>query len=154
MPKNRTPRSCWESSYGANWIATGQYVAEKLCQRKADQEGRGKLAHKFWKTDAWANFYKQQLAFANRLIREFSEAALLKALKRQDTSWCFSLAGQKFRAAVYEEWRRLEAVAAIEVAQQPLKQEIVVEPRPSIIEAPKTTVTANHKNTLNKLDDI
>lgn len=150
MAKNRTEKSKWESSYGGGFIATSQYISEKICQRKADQERRGRLPSFFWQDDKWKNFYKQQTTFAAKMIKEFGETALLKAFRRQDVSWCYSLASAKFRAAVYEEYQK-EIKSKAVVYEDPKTEDIVVSAEP--IGPVEHTVAAAKKNLKNLLDE-
>jgi len=64
-------------------ISTGQqcngaqYIAEMVCLRKAERENKGSLAYKFWNR---GDDYKTQIRAASKLIKKYSEEAVLKYL--------------------------------------------------------------------------
>jgi len=64
-------------------ISTGQqcnaaqYIAEMVCLRKAEKENKGSLAYKFWNR---GDDYKTQIRAASKLIKKYSEEAVLKYL--------------------------------------------------------------------------
>jgi len=64
-------------------ISTGQecsgaqYIAELICIRKSEKENKGSLGYKFWKR---GNAYEIQIRAASKLIKKYSEEAVLKYL--------------------------------------------------------------------------
>lgn len=54
-----------------------QYIAEMVCLRKAERENKGSLAYKFWNR---GDDYKTQIRAASKLIKKYSEEAVLKYL--------------------------------------------------------------------------
>jgi len=64
-------------------ISTGQpcngaqYIAEMVCIRKSEKENKGSLAYKFWNR---GDDYKTQIRAASKLIKKYSEEAVLKYL--------------------------------------------------------------------------
>ena len=64
-------------------ISTGQecngaqYIAELVCIRKSEKDNKGSLAYKFWNR---GDDYKTQIRAASKLIKKYSEEAVLKYL--------------------------------------------------------------------------
>ena len=99
MGQARTAASRFASGYSDAFVTAAQWVAEKLCERKAAQERR-RLGRQFWKEPEWAAFFRQQVAAVRRLMKDHGEGPVLGALKREDVAWCCSASAKQFRAAV------------------------------------------------------
>ncbi len=106
MAKERTDKSCYESSYAGGWISAAQRLAEIACERKASSQNEV-LVPLFWQHDIWAKQFRQQINHANRLIKEFSMAAVLAALRRPDARRVYSLGAPFFKPLVEAEQHKL-----------------------------------------------
>lgn len=71
-------------------VSAAQYITELICENKArlDKED---LHYKFWTTKKWANFYRNQIATANKLVKKYAPVAIVKALKDTKASRIYSL---------------------------------------------------------------
>jgi len=61
-------------------IFAAQYIIELVCEKRAKLEGND-LTVQFWKEKKWAQFFKSQLRMCYRLLKRYSEVAIIKALK-------------------------------------------------------------------------
>lgn len=61
-------------------LCTGaQYIAELICIRFSEKKNIGTLAYKFW-NKAHKTEYQAQIVAANRIIKKYSEQALINVL--------------------------------------------------------------------------
>ena len=77
MGSKRTPKCNYPSLKGGGWVTPAQYVTEHLCILKAE----GDLPEKFWTLKEWANFYRWQIKYANKLLETYDAEVLAKALR-------------------------------------------------------------------------
>ncbi len=63
------------------WCTPAQYIAEIMCQRKADRYNEGKLPHKFWSDGKWGREYVYQVGCANQMIKRYGHIYIIKALE-------------------------------------------------------------------------
>ncbi len=63
------------------WQTPAQYIAEIMCQRKADRNNAGKLPYKFWNTKEWGKEYRYQITLANQMVKYHSHIHVIKALE-------------------------------------------------------------------------
>lgn len=143
MAKSRSLASRYQSAYTDAFVTAAQWLAEKLCERKAAQEKR-RLARQFWKEPEWEAFFRQQVAALRPLIKAHGEAAVVAALKRQDVAWCCSAGAKQFRAAVVAEADKLKVAAAAPPPPPP--------PEDRGPAKPPSNVFAGPKNRLRELD--
>ena len=87
--KNYNTKKYKSSSTGEPCTAA-QYIAEIVCIRKKERENTGSLAFKFW-NNAFKKEYQTQIRVANKLIKKFSEKALLKYLNSDKGRNVYSL---------------------------------------------------------------
>lgn len=87
--KNYNTKKYKSSSTGEPCTAA-QYIAEMVCIRKRERENTGSLAFKFWNS-AFKKEYQTQIRVANKLIKKFSEKALLKYLNSDKGKNVYSL---------------------------------------------------------------
>ena len=80
MSKKRTDKSNYKSPSTGEYCTAAQYIAEIVCQRQAEKDNVGTPAYKFWNTEKWKKSYTHQIILANRLVKEYDERAIIKAL--------------------------------------------------------------------------
>lgn len=90
MSSQQTEKSNYPSIYSpGKFITFPQYLAELMCGRKGKSE-KTDLPAQFWESSKkWSNYFKMQLTFARRLMKKYSEAAILAAVK--EMNWVYSL---------------------------------------------------------------
>jgi hypothetical protein len=113
-----------------------------MCQRNAENKNVGSLPHKFWNKKPWDWTYKKQLFRANQILKDFSEAALVKAVHSPEFKSIFSLNHPKVLGII----RRYELLLE---EQEHSKQEIEVKENPK-----QRKKTFGRRNTLNRLRNI
>jgi hypothetical protein len=84
----RTEKQKYPSRYSPDgWCHAAQYITEYICEKKA-RMSKKELPVKFWELPEWLKYFKFQIVLANRLLKEYSEEAIIAALK--DSS-CFKV---------------------------------------------------------------
>tara|TARA_R110002167_G_scaffold70964_2_gene200419 strand:- start:2646 stop:3122 length:477 start_codon:yes stop_codon:yes gene_type:complete len=79
-----------------NSISTGQecnaaqFIAEKLCIRRAEKVNKGTLPHKFWNCSNTEE-YQTQIRAANKAIKKYGEKAVLHYLNNPSGKRTYSL---------------------------------------------------------------
>jgi hypothetical protein len=68
------------SHYAKKEIAPHQYLAEKMCERRAASFNQ-ELPDKFWNVEGWKEYYFYQLKLASSLLKKYEVSVILKALK-------------------------------------------------------------------------
>lgn len=76
-------------SNGKN-VSAAQYITEIICERKA-QMNKQDLHYRFWTTKAWASYYRNQIASAHKLLAQYSDAAIVRALSSKAAEKIYSL---------------------------------------------------------------
>lgn len=71
-------------------VSAAQYITEIICEKKAKREGKD-LHYRFWVNKEWAVFYRNQIASANKLVKQYNELAIIKALNNPKTEKIYSL---------------------------------------------------------------
>lgn len=130
MAKQHSEKSRWPSKYSPKgWVTASQYLVELVCEAKARKEEK-LLPIKFWELKEWAKYFAFQSVLANRLMKEFSELALIKAIKDPKCFYVYSLGAPQIKkiAARYE----LELSNAPEPKVEDKFDDLVMNPRPSI----------------------
>jgi len=57
----------------------------------AEKENVGSQAHKFWNLPKWKKHYQYQVVLANRLVKKYTEAAIVKAINSPECKRMYSL---------------------------------------------------------------
>ena len=73
-----------------NLCSVAQYVAEKVCLRKAEKDNKGSLEYKFW-SKSKNEQYEIQVRAASKLIKKHGEDALLKYINSPSGRNVYSL---------------------------------------------------------------
>lgn len=89
--RNRSDKSKYKHESTGDYCTCAQYVAAIMCQRNAENKNVGSLPHKFWNKKPWDWTYKKQLWKANKILKDYSEEALVKAIHSPDFKGIFSL---------------------------------------------------------------
>lgn len=81
MSKKRTDKSRYPSRYSPRgFVTAAQYITELICERKAAREKK-ELPIKFWDLKEWNKFYRYQIMLANKMLKEYKEVAIIRALR-------------------------------------------------------------------------
>lgn len=81
----------YPSKYSNNkTVTSAQYIVELICENKAKIEKRD-LYFRFWTNSEWSKYYRDQISTANKLIKKYSDKAIIQALKSPRASKIYSL---------------------------------------------------------------
>ena len=89
--RKRTEKSKYQHETTGDFCTCSAYVAEIMCIRNAENKNEGSLPYKFWNKKPWNWTFQRQLMGANKLLKQFSEAALVKAIHSPEFKGIFSL---------------------------------------------------------------
>ena len=89
-------------------VSAAQYITEIICEKKAKREGKD-LHYRFWINKEWAAFYRNQIASANKLVKQHKELAIIKALGNPKAEKIYSLRAPHLIAIIEQEERILES---------------------------------------------
>lgn len=71
-------------------VDAAQYLAELMCSRLAAKR-KQKLPQKFWSLPEWKLLFKQQKIAAYSLLKIYTPDVIIKAVKRKEVEWIYSL---------------------------------------------------------------
>ena len=89
--RRRTEKSKYKHESTGDHCTCAAYVAEIMCKRNAESKNEGSLPYKFWSKKPWNWTFKRQLFAANKLLKKYSEEALVKAVGSSEFRGIFSL---------------------------------------------------------------
>jgi len=89
--RKRSEKSKYKHESTGDFCTCAAYVAEIMCKKNAENKNVGSLPYKFWNKKPWDWTFKRQLFTANKLIKEFSEEAIVKAVNSPEFRKIFSL---------------------------------------------------------------
>ena len=89
--RKRTEKSKYRHETTGDHCTCAAYVAEIMCMRNAENKNQGSLPYKFWNKKPWNWTFQRQLIAANKLIKQFSESALVKSIQSKEFKGIFSL---------------------------------------------------------------
>lgn len=72
------------------YVTVAQYITELICENKAKQEKKD-LYFKFWTSKEWSLYYRNQIATANKLVKQYNPQAIIRALKTTQATKIYSL---------------------------------------------------------------
>jgi len=87
-------------------ITPANYIAEIMCQRKAEIENSGNLPKQYWNTTKYKNYYKSQLTKASTLLHKYSALAIIRAVKKSYK--VYSLRPKWFESSILKEQKILD----------------------------------------------
>ena len=140
MVRKRTEKSKYKHESTGDYCTCAAYVAEIMCKRNAENKNVGSLPYKFWSKKPWDWTFKKQLWAAGKLLKDFSEEALVKAIHSPEFKGIFSLNHPKVVGII----RKYELLLSSEKDKP--KQEIEVKKN-----AKTRKKSYGGKNLLNKL---
>lgn len=88
-------------------VSAAQYITEIICEKKAKQDNKD-LHYRFWLKTEWANFYKNQISSAYKLLKKYNELAVIKGLNNPKSSKIYSLRAPHLIAIIEEEEIKLK----------------------------------------------
>lgn len=71
-------------------VSAAQYITELICENKAKKD-KTDLHYRFWVSKKWELYYRNQIASAHKLLKEYDAKAIIAALKDADAYGIYSL---------------------------------------------------------------
>lgn len=71
-------------------VSGAQYITETICENKA-KINKEDLHFRFWTMPKWSRFFRDQIATANKLIKQYGEKAVIRALNNPKAQKIYSL---------------------------------------------------------------
>jgi len=138
--RKRTDKSKYQHESTGEYCTCAAYVAEIMCKKNAENKNQGSLPYKFWSKKPWDWTFKRQLFAANKLLKDYSEAALVRAINSPDFRGIFSLNHPNCIKII----KKYERIIETEKAQP--KQDIEVK-----VDAKRRKKSYGKKNLLSKM---
>jgi hypothetical protein len=89
-------------------VSAAQYITELICEKKAEKEKRD-IGYKFWVNKEWSAFYRNQIATANKLLKTYSDTAIVKALNNPKTARTYSLRAPFLIPIIESEQKKIDS---------------------------------------------
>jgi hypothetical protein len=121
--RKRTEKSKYKHESTGEHCTAAAYVAEIMCKRNAENRNEGSLPYKFWNTKKWKWTYQRQVIAANKMIEQFGERALVRAVNSPEFNGIFSLNHPKCSSII----RRYQLLL---IEEEKNRQEIEVKVNP------------------------
>lgn len=83
-------------------VSAAQYITEIICEKRAKKLNKD-LHYRFWLNKEWAAFYRNQIATANKLLTEYSDIAIVKALNNKQSDGIYSLRAPHLKPIIDQE---------------------------------------------------
>lgn len=80
-------------------VSAAQYITELICENKARIEKKD-LHYRFWTSQEWARYYRDQIATTNKLLQKYDTRAIINALKDSAASRIYSLRAPHLNAII------------------------------------------------------
>jgi hypothetical protein len=71
-------------------VGAAQYITELICEKRA-KLNKLDLHYRFWLNKEWSAFYRNQIGSAHKLLKKYSDVAIVRALNNPKTERIYSL---------------------------------------------------------------
>ncbi len=88
-------------------VSAAQYITEIVCEHKAKVDGKD-LYYRFWTNIEWLKFYKDQIASSNKLLKKYTDTAIIRALNNPKAAKIYSLRSPYLPSIIEQEQKLLE----------------------------------------------
>lgn len=78
--RKRTEKSKYKHQSTGEHCTCAAYIAEIMCMKNAEFKNQGSLPYKFWNIDPWTTTFLNQVMEANKLLKKYSEAAMIRSI--------------------------------------------------------------------------
>ena len=89
-------------------VSPAQYITEMICENKARKDKKD-LHFRFWVNREWAAYYRNQIATANKLVKTYSDVAIVRALKNPKAANIYSLRAPHLIDIIEQEEAKLQS---------------------------------------------
>jgi hypothetical protein len=83
-------------------VSAAQFITELICENKAKIDKRD-LHFKFWNNKEWASFFRNQIASANKLLKNYDAVDIIRALKTPKGQKIYSLRAKHLIPMIIEQ---------------------------------------------------
>lgn len=102
-----THQNKYISKYSNNkTVSAAQYITELICERKAIKDKKD-LHYRFWLSKEWSLFFRNQIASANKLLKQYEDKAIVNALLTDQGKKIFSLRAPHLPSIIEQEAGKL-----------------------------------------------
>lgn len=122
-------------------VSAAQYITELICEKMAKKDNKD-LHFRFWTHPEWEKFYKNQISSAHKLLKKYTDSAIVKALNNPKSEKIYSLRAPHLPPIIEQE--------QIKIDQQNNTLSIDLERKDNIVFG-KNTVK---QNIISKLKDL
>jgi hypothetical protein len=95
-------------------VSAAQYITELICEKLAKIENKD-LHYRFWLNKEWSTYYKNQIASAHKLLKKYTDTAIIRALANPKASKIYSLRAPHLVSIIEQEEQKLKSL----LSQQP-----------------------------------
>lgn len=89
-------------------VSAAQYITEIICEKRAKMNKQD-LHYKFWINKEWSKFYRDQIATANKLLKKYSDTAIVKSLSHPKAEKIYSLRAPFLIPIIEDEEKRVQS---------------------------------------------
>ena len=122
-------------------VSSAQYITELICERKALRDKKD-LHYRFWLSKEWERFFKNQIGSAHKLLKSYSDKAIINALLTVPGKKIYSLRAPHLPSIIEQEQKKLESQNNLFTKSVERKDSITY------------NKSRNTKNILSKLKDL
>ena len=98
-----------------------QFIAEMVSIRKAEVENVGRPAYTLWNTKKWKNYFKSQVTMAYKLLKKYSDKAIINALNTYKCRRVYSLRVAFLEPVIKQEQKKLDNINSREIKEKEYK---------------------------------
>lgn len=104
----KTSKNKYISKYSnGKSVSAAQYITELICENYA-QINKKDLHYRFWLSKEWETFFKSQIGSANKLLKKYSDKAIVNALLTKKGKKIYSLRAPFLVPIIESEESKLE----------------------------------------------
>lgn len=151
MAETSNQHSNFSSKFGAGYITAAQYLAELICSRLANKEGKT-LGQRFWLQPFWKREFKKQILAANSLLKTYSAKAIIKVLTENPGVW--SLHAKWLDPRFQQAQQELEAAIAVKAQNELVSPPKAVLPPSETAKISETRPAFRKESVLDKLKGL
>ena len=89
-------------------VCAAKYITELVCERKALKDKKD-LHYRFWLSKEWANFFRNKIGTAYKLLKTYSDKAIVNALLTPKGKSIYSLRAPHLIAIIEQEETKLKS---------------------------------------------
>lgn len=96
--RRRTEKSKYRHQTTGDHCTCAAYIAEIMCLKNAEHKNEGSLPYKFWNKKPWDWTFKRQLFAAGKILKDYPEEVVVKAIHGPEFKSIFSLNNPKVKS--------------------------------------------------------